>query len=154
MNLSERRLSERVLRNELGELFDRRDMEEACGFVMEMSPAKPSTPLGKALSDADALEEIGLLGVLRQVRGAVVNSKSESHLLRVWRRQQEYHYWEARIRTGFYLDFSRELAMERLDRMGHFFDVLEEELTNGKAADTAEAASLTDQDTSTANLSD
>jgi hypothetical protein len=49
-------------------------------------------------------------------------------VLEVWQRQQEYHYWPARIKTDFTFDAARRLAMMRVEHSRQVFELLEREL--------------------------
>lgn len=123
-----RKGSEKVLRSESTDLLDRNDLESACRYILDMAVTRPETAVARALSDAENLEEMGLIGVIRQIRLGLVTGKSARGILAGWHRQQEYHYWEARIGTGLQFEISRRLARDRLERMGAFFDLLRREM--------------------------
>jgi len=74
----------------------------------------------KILSDADSLDDIGALGVWRDMRRYVLEGRAVEDAVRAWQRRQEYGYWEARIRDAFNLETSRRLA-ERRHEAAHAF---------------------------------
>lgn len=123
-----RKMSANVLRQEVADVMDRRDLELASRYIVELAATRHESPVMQALADAENLEEIGLIGVIRQVRQGLLSGKSARRVLEGWHRQQEYHYWEARIGAGLNYDVSRRLARNRLERMGVFFDLLQQEV--------------------------
>ncbi len=68
----------------------------------------------KLLSDADSLDDIGALGVWRDMRRHILEGRGVDDSVRAWQRREEYGYWEARLREAFNLETSRRLAEQRL----------------------------------------
>jgi len=68
----------------------------------------------KVLSDADSLDDIGTLGVWRDLRRYILEGRAVEDTVRAWQRREQYGYWEARIRDAFNLATSRRLAERRL----------------------------------------
>lgn len=128
-----RRFSQQAASEQLRGVLSEGELGQACRWVAQLPPSRPADDAARILADADNLEEMGLVGLLRQVRCGLINGRCPDHLVEVWRRQQEYHYWEARIKTGFHLEASRRLALKRLERMGRFFDALGGELDGSDA---------------------
>jgi len=69
----------------------------------------------KILSDADSLDDIGALGVWRDMRRYILEGRAVEDAVRAWQRREEYGYWEARIREAFNLETARRLAQRRLE---------------------------------------
>ncbi len=78
------------------------------------------------VSDADSLDQIGPLGFLQNLRRDLAEGRTLGQVLDAWHRQQEYHYWEARIRDGIRFEPVRELAWRRLAAMEPFMQALGE----------------------------
>jgi len=68
----------------------------------------------KVLSDADSLDDIGTLGVWRDLRRYILEGRAVEDTVRAWQRREQYGYCEARIRDAFNLATSRRLAERRL----------------------------------------
>ncbi len=68
----------------------------------------------KILSDADSLDDIGALGVWRDLRRYILEGRAVEDTVRAWQRREQYGYWEARVRDAFNLETSRRLAEQRL----------------------------------------
>ncbi|MFW6146734.1 MAG: HD domain-containing protein [Planctomycetota bacterium] len=74
----------------------------------------------KLLSDADSLDDIGALGVWRDMRRHILEGRGVDDSVRVWQRREEYGFWEARLREAFNLETSRRLAERRLEAARQF----------------------------------
>ena len=68
----------------------------------------------RILSDADSLDDIGALGVWRDLRRYILEGRAVDDTVRAWQRREQYGYWEARIRDAFNLETARRLAERRL----------------------------------------
>ncbi len=81
----------------------------------------------KILSDADSLDDIGTLGVWRDLRRYILEGRAVEDTVRAWRRREQYGYWEARVRDAFNLETARRLAESRLGAARAFMRQLEAE---------------------------
>ncbi len=81
----------------------------------------------KLLSDADSLDDIGTLGVWRDLRRYVLEGRAIDDALRAWQRRDQYGYWDARVRDVFNLDTARKLAEKRLAAARAFMEALARE---------------------------
>jgi HD superfamily phosphodiesterase len=71
-------------------------------------------PESRILSDADSLDDIGALGVWRDLRRHLLDGRGIEDAVRAWQRREQYGYWEARVRDAFNLHTARRLAERRL----------------------------------------
>lgn len=111
-----------------GGILPGRTLDKIVQAISEMKAPRPSLPDALLLADADNLEDFGLLGLTRQIRMAQATGKSTGQILETWHRQQEYHYWEARIKNALHLNLSKAIAARRLENMGKAFDLLRREI--------------------------
>jgi len=74
----------------------------------------------KLLSDADSLDDIGALGVWRDLRRYILQGQAVDDTVHAWERREQYGYWEARLREAFHLATSRRLAERRLEAARRF----------------------------------
>jgi len=86
----------------------------------------------KILSDADSLDDIGALGVWRDLRRQVLEGRGVGDAVRAWQRREQYGYWRARLEEAFNLRTARRLAEARLAGARQFMEQLAAE---GEAAD-------------------
>ena len=113
-----------VVSDQLCKLIPARIIDKIAKTIAGLKDTKPNQTNSIILSDADNLEDFGVLGFTFQVRTAQSSGKSTRQLLESFRRQQEYHYWEARIKNAFHLEISKAIARQRLESMGKIFDLL------------------------------
>jgi len=81
----------------------------------------------KVLSDADSLDDIGALGVWRDLRRHVLEGRSVGDATRAWEQREQYGYWVARVRDAFNLATARRLAESRLGAARAFMEQLARE---------------------------
>jgi HD superfamily phosphodiesterase len=86
----------------------------------------PATKTGEALllSDADSLDDVGALGVWRELRRNILEGRAVEDAVRVWQRREQYGYWDSRLRDTFRLQTSRHLAQGRLAAARGFMEQL------------------------------
>jgi len=95
----------------------------------------------RILSDADSLDDIGALGVWRQMRRYVLQGRAVDDAVRAWQRREEYGYWEARLQEAFHLATARRLAERRLATARRFKEQLAVECEARDLAEVEEGAS-------------
>jgi HD superfamily phosphodiesterase len=120
--------SAQIACDQVGKTLPARTLEKVVQAITEMKIPRPSLTDAVLLADADGLEDFGLLGFTLQVRMAQATGKSALQILETWHRQQEYHYWEARIKNAFHLRLSKTIANQRLETMGQVFELLRREI--------------------------
>lgn len=76
------------------------------------------------LAEADNLDLIGPQAVCLMVRKQVAEGKALEDIISIWERQEEYRYWEARIKECFRLPSVRRVAERRLKTLRRFMDDL------------------------------
>jgi HD superfamily phosphodiesterase len=81
----------------------------------------------KILSDADSLDDLGALGVWRDLRRSVLEGRNVEDAVRAWQRREQYGYWETRVREAFHLETARRLAESRLAAARAFMQQLARE---------------------------
>jgi len=81
----------------------------------------------KILSDADSLDDIGALGLWRDLRRYLLEGRALTDAVRAWQRREEYGYWEARVQDVFNLETARRLAESRLEAARAFMQQLRRE---------------------------
>jgi hypothetical protein len=82
----------------------------------------------RVLAEAEALDEVGTLYLLRQFRQYQAEGRPVQQLVQSWKRQEEFRFWELRLSGGFRYTATRELARARLAAVGAFIAALERDL--------------------------
>ncbi len=95
-------------------------LELAAGAIREMSDRGTRLLEAQVLAEAENLDEIGPQTVQLMVRRQWGEGRSTEDILRTWERQEEYRYWEARLKSDFRFDTVRRIAVERLETLRRY----------------------------------
>jgi HD superfamily phosphodiesterase len=104
-----------------------RQLEFVQEVVRHAHDAASNIPESKILSDADSLDDIGALGIWRDLRRGILEGHAVDEAVRTWQRREQYGYWEARMREALQLETSRRLAAGRLAAARAFMQQLARE---------------------------
>ena len=104
-----------------------RQLEFVQEVVRHAHDAASNIPESKILSDADNLDDIGTLGIWRDLRRSILEGHAVDEAVRIWQRREQYGYWEARMREALQLETSRRLAAGRLAAARAFMQQLARE---------------------------
>ena len=111
----------------LKSLLPARQVSLVQDIIRRAHDAAADLPEAKILSDADSLDDVGALGVWRDVRRGALEGRAVEDIVRAWHRREQYGYWETRVRDAFYLATARRLAQSRLATARAFMDQLARE---------------------------
>jgi hypothetical protein len=100
------------------------DLDLLLRILREHRRRHTALPEARLLADALCLEEFGLIGFWHQLRAFHAASKTPEQLLKLWKAQHDYGYWDTRLRDGFHYPAARAAAQSRLDHMQSLFDRL------------------------------
>jgi len=106
-----------------GKLPDRQ-LELVQEIIRRAHDASTDLAEAKILSDADSLDDIGALGVWRDLRKYVIDGRAIEEAVKAWERREQYGYWETRVRDIFNLTTARRLAESRLGAARAFMQQL------------------------------
>lgn len=120
----QRELGAGALQETLGKLLPRESAVLAAEAIRQCNDRKTELPEAQVLAEAENLDEIGLLYVLRQFRQYQAEGRPLEQLLISWSRQKEYHYWDARINECLRFEGTRQIARVRLDSVEQFMAAL------------------------------
>jgi len=104
-----------------------RQLELVQEIIRRAHDASADLAEAKILSDADSLDDIGALGIWRDLRRYCLEGRAVDEAVRAWRQRETYGYWEARVRDLFNLETSRRLAEARLASARVFMEQLARE---------------------------
>jgi HD superfamily phosphodiesterase len=104
-----------------------RQLEFVQEVIRHAHDAAGNIPESKILSDADSLDDIGALGIWRDLMRNILEGHAVDEAVRTWQRREEYGYWEARMREALQLETSRRLAAGRLAAARAFMQQLARE---------------------------
>jgi hypothetical protein len=113
--------------DQLKDLLPQPDLDFMIRILQEQRRRDTRLPEARLLADALALEELGLVGLWNQCRQFHAVGKTLEQLIRLWKTQHDYGYWETRLRDGFHYEASRRTAQDRLSHMKDIFQRLQRE---------------------------
>ncbi len=139
-----------IMERSLAKLLPADVLIRASGVIRAINDRDTELPEAQVVSDADHLDEFGILSLWATVRRGVLNGKGVQSAIETWRRRREYRFWEARLKDSFHLDSVRTIARDRLARLERLMGELAEEHQGGDLArmstvetsDRADSASL------------
>lgn len=92
----------------------------AARIIREYPDRQSKLPEAQALAEAEALDEFGLQAIWLMVRRQMAEGRTLADMVELWRRQEEYGYWPARIKETLRFSATRALAEERWQAMARF----------------------------------
>ena len=123
-NDTQRELAVRALIEEAAGHVPDRLIEVAAGAIRECNNRYTKLAEARILSEAENLDEIGILYVLRQHRQFQAEGLPLDQLVINWGRHLEYRYWDARINDCLRWEAARQIARERLRAVEQFMEAL------------------------------
>jgi hypothetical protein len=113
--------------DQLKDLLPGNDLDLVIHILQEHRQRDAQSPEARLLADALAMEEFGLIGLWNQNRQFHASGKTLEQMLKLWKAQHDYGYWESRLRDGFYYEATRRAARERLSQMKGIYERLQRE---------------------------
>lgn len=92
-------------------------LQRAVRAVRQCNDRKTDAVEGRILCDAENLDQIGPQSLALMVRKLLAEGRMMVDLVAAWERQEEYHYWQARIKECFHFAAVREMAQQRWESM-------------------------------------
>jgi hypothetical protein len=110
-------LAASLMERSLAGLVPPATLEAACAAVLERTSRDSSLIEAHLVSEAESLDEFGLLSLWLAVRRGAVEGRGVQSCLDTWRRKQEYQFWRARLKDAFRFEAVRQLAEKRLSSL-------------------------------------
>lgn len=111
---AQRELAASLLETHGVKLLSDSTLRIAVRAVREWGQRATRQPEAQVVAEAHNLDQVGPQAILGTLRRHVAEARGVEVALDTWHRQQEYHYWEARLREGFRFETTRQLARQRL----------------------------------------
>lgn len=96
----------------------------AARAVRQMNDRRTDMTEAQILAEAEALDDIGPTAIVHMMRKKYAEGKTLADVVAAWERQEEYHYWQARLKDGFRFAATRQLAQRRLEALRQFMTEL------------------------------
>lgn len=129
INLRERaEQSAELLVGGVGNSVDEDLLDRTSRLLQECHHRSPVLEDAKLLADAVNLDDFGVTGLIGQAIQVARQGGGIAQVLEGTEKQEQYGYWEARLKDGFHFEHVRRLAMERLKHARATARLLSEEL--------------------------
>jgi hypothetical protein len=136
-----------ALQERVGKLLPAHTVAIAAQAIRECNEKHSALPEARVLREAENLDGVGVVHVLRQFRKW--QNESEGHgledLVTRWEQLLSYSFWDTVINLGLRWESPRRIARERLKAVAHFMTALDEIL---KASDLRRLVEDSGADTS------
>ena len=113
--------------DQLKDLLSPEDLDLMLRILQEHRRRDAKMPEARILADALTMEEFGLIGLWNQNRQFHASGKTLEQMLKLWKAQHDYGYWESRLRDGFHYEGARRCARDRLSQMKGIYERLQRE---------------------------
>lgn len=124
----QRDLGAAMMLEEVTSIIDPAVARRAADAIRECNHRNTSLHEARLLAEAEALDEVSVMYILRQFRQYQAEGRPLEQIVNTWDRHQEYQFWDVRLRDGFHWDETREIARRRLQSVGQFMAALRQGL--------------------------
>jgi HD superfamily phosphodiesterase len=92
----------------------------------------------KILSDAQNLDDMGIVGIFSLLRNSSLRGKGPSDVLRSWKKKIDYGYFQARLKESFHFESVKRIAKKRFELTENFMSRLQDECSAKDILDAVE----------------
>jgi hypothetical protein len=112
------------LERRLAEHIGATSLTKAASAIRQCNGKDTDQVEAQLIAEAENLDEIGPLSIAKVLRDHADDPRGLDAVIATWHRQQEYHYWPARIKDCFRFNATRRLAEQRLAQLDPFMHAL------------------------------
>ncbi len=137
LTMVQREISADKSADALRDIFAAKRLESIGRIIREAGGRKTTNRTAQVVADATSLDSIGPLALFQMIHKQRNGGRAVRAILETWDRQQEYHFWPARIRESLRSEPVRKIARQRLEALTAFMNALR---VHTHAEDLTEAA--------------
>ncbi|MCH8852458.1 MAG: hypothetical protein IID41_07345 [Planctomycetes bacterium] len=137
LTMVQREISADKSADALRDIFAAKRLESVGRIIREAGGRKTTNMMAQVVADATSLDSIGPLALFQMIHKQLDGGRAIRGILETWDRQQEYHFWPARIKESLRSEPVKRIARQRLQALTTFMDALR---MHADAEDLAEAA--------------
>ncbi len=137
LTMIQREISADKSADALRDIFAAKRLESVGRIIREAGGRKTPNMTAQVVADATSLDSIGPLALFQMIHKQLDDSRAVRAILEAWDRQQEYHFWPARIKESLRSEPVRRIARQRLEALTAFMNALR---IHTRAEDLTEAA--------------
>jgi hypothetical protein len=91
-------------------------LDRASRLLHELPQRSPMLDEARLLADAFNLEDFGVTGLILQAITLAIQGDGVEELAEGSQKQEQYGYWDARLKDGFHFEPIRQIARKRLEQ--------------------------------------
>jgi hypothetical protein len=137
LTMVQREISADKSADALRDIFAAKRLDSVGRIIREAGGRKTTNMTAQVVADATSLDSIGPLALFQMVHKQSDGARAVAAILETWDRQQEYHFWPARIKESLRSEPVRRIARQRLEALSTFMNALR---VHTHAEDLSEAA--------------
>ncbi len=137
LTMVQREISADKSADALRDIFAAKRLESVGRIIREAGARKTTNMTAQVVADATSLDSIGPLALFQMIHKQRDDDRAVRAILETWDRQQEYHFWPARIKESLRSEPVRRIARQRLEELTTFMNALR---IHTHAEDLTEAA--------------
>ncbi len=137
LTMVQREISADKSTDALRDIFAAKRLESVGRIIREAGGRKTTNMTAQVVADATNLDSIGPLALFQMTHKQLDDDRAVRAILETWDRQQEYHFWPARIKESLRSEPVRRIARQRLEALSTFMNALR---IHTHAEDLTEAA--------------
>lgn len=107
-------------------------------IIIESGNKLTTSNEAKILSDAQNLDDMGIVGLFSRLRNSSVHGQGPSDILRSWKKKIDYGYFQARLEDSFHFESVKRIAKKRFELTEKFMSGLRDECSGKDILDTIE----------------
>lgn len=116
-----------MMERSLRKLVPRPSLARASRAIQTLQKRRIHAIEGQVLTEAENLEEFGILALWATVRRHIVEGRGVQSVIDTWHRRREYSFWEARLNDAFRFEPVRAVARKRIEKLDRAMIDLEEQ---------------------------
>ncbi len=124
----QRELGAAMLQEEASPILPSAMVRDAADIIRQCNDRNARRVEARVLAEAETLDEVGTLYLLRQHRQYQAEGRPLQQLYDSWQRQREYGYWALRLNNDFRYETTRALAERRLEAVDAYLMALGRDL--------------------------
>ena len=124
LSMVQREISADKSADALRDIFAAKRLESVGRIIREAGGRKTTNMTAQVVADATRLDSIGPLALFQMIHKQLEDGRAIRSILETWDRQQEYHFWPARIKESLRSEPVRRIARQRLEALSTFMNAL------------------------------
>jgi hypothetical protein len=136
--LDSTKISARIAAEKLHGHLSEQKINKISRIILESGNKLTNLNEAKILSDAQNLDDMGIVGIFSLLRNSSLRGKGPSDVLRSWKKKIDYGYFQARLKESFHFESVKRIAKKRFELTENFMSRLEDECSAKDILDAVE----------------